>query len=361
MENEIVIFLNITNYKNTTSSENKFFQIYCGILSTICIIPNLISIIILTVKKGKMYLQQRIQLLLCITFIGIEIRFIPLKLSNTYFYFQAGLSFSFIILATYYQFIYSYIAYKLFTSPDDLQKKCKKFFINIFPFILFVFLIIFVILHSNLTLYFEFIAYPENPESGPSHQLSKRVSHVLRITFFLMNIYYVIKLLKKINEVIKIELNKNSFTNKKYSFYLRKCLWYIIGMIFVMHPYLLRFPVEYYNNYGSGDALHNFTFSVYFHGIESLSGLIYWLIYIYNKNLIRRFLILFCNKKEEEYINEFYEEKKIYEESIYEIINQRNTINSSLCADFSINSELKIFNIDESYPKSSYYSHDENL
>ena len=38
-------------------------------------------------------------------------------------------------------------------------------------------------------------------------------------------------------------------------------------------------------------------------------------LYIYNKFLLKRFLILFHFKKESEYLNEFIEEKKIYEES----------------------------------------------
>ena len=68
-------------------------------------------------------------------------------------------------------------------------------------------------------------------------------------------------------------------------------------MIIVMNPFVFRYFFERYNNYDTGEALHNFTFSLYFHGMECLSGIIYWFIYIYNKNLLRRFLILFCNKK----------------------------------------------------------------
>ena len=72
-------------------------------------------------------------------------------------------------------------------------------------------------------------------------------------------------------------------------------------MIIVMNPFLFRYFVERYNNYNTGEAFHNFTFSLYFYGIECLSGIIYWFIYIYNKNLLRRFLIIFCNKKQENY------------------------------------------------------------
>ena len=323
--NETLIFLNISIYNETSNEQNSNFQIYSGILSAISIIPNFITIIIFVFQKGKLNLQQRIQLMLCFWFIGIEIRFIPIKSNNYYYFCQACISFSSIIIATYYQFIYSFIAYKLFTSPKDLTK-CNKFFINFFPIILFFILSCFINFFSNLTLYFEFIAYPENPEKGITHQLSKRVSHVFRISFFFLNFFYIIKLLKKINQVI-IQANNidNNFTSKKFNVYKNKLIWYIIGMIIVMHPYLLRYPVEYFNNLETGEALHNYKFSIYFHGVESLSGLIYWIIYIYNKLLIRRFMIIFCCKKEEEYTNEFIEEKIIHEQSAEEIISDRNS------------------------------------
>jgi len=323
--NETLIFVNISEYNKTTNDQNIKFQIYSGILSAISIIPNFITIIIFVFQKGKLNLQQRIQLILCFSFIGIEIRFIPIKSNNHYYFFQACISFSSIIIATYYQFIYSFIAYKLFTSPKDLLTKCNIFFIYFFPFILFLFLSCFIYLFSNLTLYFGFIAYPENPEKGITNQLSKRVSHVFRIIFFLLNFLFIIKLLKKINQVIKGANNiDNNFTNKKFYVYKNKLIWYIVGMIIVMHPYLLRFPVEYFNNLDTGEALQNYNFSIYFHGVESLSGLVYWIIYIYNKLLIRRFMIIFCFKKEEEYTNEFIEEKIIHEQSAEEIISERN-------------------------------------
>lgn len=116
MENKIIFSLNIANF--TTDSQNLVFQTYCGILSTICIIPNLISLIIIiffSCQKAKMNIQQRIQLMLCITFIGIEIRFIPIITSNkSYYFFQAGFLFIFnfsYILSIYIFFYCIYIIY----------------------------------------------------------------------------------------------------------------------------------------------------------------------------------------------------------------------------------------------------------
>ena len=194
------------------------FQIYCGILSAIYIILNLISIIIIffSCQKVKINIQQRIQLMLCITFIGIEIRFISIiRFNERYYYFLADISFSFIILATYYQFIYSFIAYTLFTTPKDFSKIYNLFFIYIFPFILFVFLVIFVNMHSDLKFYFKLIAYPEDSEIGPTQQISKRVSHFCRIIFFFLNILYIILLLIKIHQVITMEHNNHKYTKKK--------------------------------------------------------------------------------------------------------------------------------------------------
>jgi hypothetical protein len=367
MENKIIFSLNIANF--TTDSQNLVFQTYCGILSTICIIPNLISLIIIiffSCQKAKMNIQQRIQLMLCITFIGIEIRFIPIITSNgSYYYFQAGISFSFLILATYYQFIYSFIAYTLFTTPKDLSKIYNLFFIYIFPFIFFVFLAIFVIIQSELKLYFKFIAYPENSKDVLKKEISKGVFHFCRTIFFFLNILYIILLLIKIHQVIALEHNNHKYTNKKFKVYLKKLIWYILGMIIVMNPFLFRYFLERYYNYDTGEVFQNFTFSLYFYGMECLSGIIYWFIYIYNKNLLRRFLILFCNKKEENYFNEFNEEKIIHEDSIQEILTERSSIVDEsifegLMADKN-SKKISSFNIENSKEVTSFYSEDENL
>ena len=296
------------NYTNTTYTQNKTFQIYSGILSFLSTIPNLISIIIFIFKrektKPKINIKKNIQIMLCITFIGIEIRFFPFVTKNeSYYFFQAGISFSSIILSTYYQFVYSFTAYKLFSSPKDLTKKCNLFFIYIYPFILFIYLSTFVNICSSLTLYYNFLAYPENSEIGFTHELSKRLSHVFRVTFFLLNILFVGMLLRKIYKYLNnYSNNEENYTNKKFNEYLKKLIWYIISMLFVLNPYLFRKIVEIYFNNGK-EALTNYSFSFYFHGMESLSGLIYWYIYIYDINLFHKFMILFCCKKESYYIN----------------------------------------------------------
>jgi hypothetical protein len=168
--------------------------------------------------------------------------------------------------------------------------------------------------------------------------------------------------LKKINQVISQANNiDNNFTNKKFYVYKNKLIWYIIGMIIIMHPYLLRYPVEYFNNLSPGEALHNYKFSIYFHGVESLSGLIYWIIYIYNKLLIRRFMIIFCCKKEEEYTYEFIEEKLIYEQSAEEIISERNSNLISLFSnDINENGVESRFSL-EKPDKEEIYLDDEDL
>ena len=135
---------------------------------------------------------------------------------------------------------------------------------------------------------------------------------VLRLIFFFTNIIYLKKLLNEIKKVLimvdKIDLK---FAKEKYKIYRKKLILYFFTMIIVIHPYIIRLIKEVRKK---EDAISHFYFSLYFHGIEGLSGLIYWFIYIYNKFLIKRFLILFHCKREVEYFNEFIEEKKIYEE-----------------------------------------------
>ena len=127
----------------------------------------------------------------------------------------------------------------------------------------------------------------------------------------------------------------------------------------VMHPFLLRVPVEKYSHLKKGMALQNYTFSFYFHGIECLSGLIYWIIYVYSKNLIRRFIILFCHKREEEYLYAFIEEKKLYEENSVEILNTtENTISRMSIASSAWNDNIKMQENKEAF---SFYTNDETL
>ena len=348
MDNTRIFFLqDIDKYTNTTSKENLNFQIYSGVLFTINIIPILISIIVIIFQKGKMKLQKYIQLMLCLSFLGIEIRFLPLKISpdlSYYYYIQNGISYSCIIITTYYQLIYSLIAYKLFTRPEDLSKKYNIFFIYIFPIILFLILAFFVNLNSHLLLYYEFLAYPEDSdENNVKHELSKKVSDTVRLIFFLVNIIYSKKLLNEIKKILLLANKKDyNFANIKYKTYRKKLVLYYFAMIIVIHPYILRFAVEYYcDNLDKGEALKNYIFSFYFHGIESLSSLIYWFIYIYDKFLFKRFLILFLCKKEEEYFNEFIEEKKIYEESQDKFSSEFSSTNNMPLIRDSVTSENK--------------------
>ena len=118
-------------------------------------------------------------------------------------------------------------------------------------------------------------------------------------------------------------------------------------------------------NFNTGEALHNFTFSLYFYGIKCLSGIIYWFIYIYDKNLLRRFLIIICNKKEENYYKEFNEENIIPEESIQEILEERSSfVDESTFEGLMINKNNKktsSLNNEESKEGTSSFSEDKNL
>ena len=86
MENFYYFLSNETSTNETSSNdiskEEKDFKLYFGILSIISSIPNLISLIIILFLNKKKNLQQIIQLLLCFSFIGIEIRFYPIILEN---------------------------------------------------------------------------------------------------------------------------------------------------------------------------------------------------------------------------------------------------------------------------------------
>ena len=209
--------------------------------------------------------------------------------------------------------------------------------------ILLIFSIILVVFNYKLTLYFDFIAYPNHLDENRIYDIVAKIFGVCRIGFFLLNIIYIFKLLRKIKQVLTFTINiDKKFANKKYKIYKNKLIWYIIAMVFVMHPYLLKKPIAAYLDLeDKEDILHNYPFSYYYHGIEILSGLIYWYIYIYNKNIIRRILIVFCCKKERDYLNEFIEEKKMYEESVKTILSAEQTFDMST---YNISSNITSIN-----------------
>ena len=356
-DTKIFLSLNVTK-DNFTSDNNKFtFQVYSGVLFAINAIPNLFSIIVIIFQKGKTKLQKYIQLMLCLSFLGIEIKYFPLKIDfDYYYYFQNGISYSCIIITTYYQLIYSVISYKLFICPDDLSKKCNIFFIYIFPIFLFVFFVMCANFNLHIILYYDFLAYPKDYFNHDiRHELPKKVMDVCRLIFFFVNIIYSKKLLNEIKKVIimvdKIDLK---FAKKKYKIYKSKLILYLITMIIVLHPYIIRMIKDIKEE---KDAISDYTFSCYFHGIESLSGLIYWFIYIYNKFLIKRFLILFHCKKEGEYSNEFIEEKKIYEESQDKFSSEFSSANNLPLVRESVTSENKTDTSNEIQSESITNSH----
>ena len=121
MENNYSFSLKINRANETTVEKNFKFEMFITIFSIISAIPNIISIFIICFQKEKK-LRQKIQIMLCISFIGIEIRFFPIISNDTYYKVRYSIGYSFIVISNYYQLIYSYIAYKLFGSANDLSK-----------------------------------------------------------------------------------------------------------------------------------------------------------------------------------------------------------------------------------------------
>ena len=340
MENYHKFYLNITKYSGRISELQKsVFEYFTAIFSFTITIINLISILIICFQKGKFNILRKIQLILCVTFIGIEIRYYPIKLDGKLNIILDCACLSLSIISNYYQYIYSFIAYKLFTSPEDLLNKYSIFKIYVFPIILLIILNIF--LNIDDTLHFKFFLHSYLDLS----YYSQIILFISRLIFFLLNIIYIYLLLRKIKKIsnIAIPIDKN-FAKKKYAIYKSVLTWYIIGMSIVLMPYILLYSIkqkkrtENTENNDENELIKNYYFLWFFFGIECTSGFIYWVIYIYNGNLMKRFLIVFCCKKESDYLNDFIEEKRIYEDSVKSIITSNQTIDlSSLTS--SINEE----------------------
>lgn len=356
MEKNYSFIIEINRTNQTEVNHNIKFEIFIIILSIISIIPNIISIFIICFQKEKKLLQK-IQLMLCISFIGIEIKFCPIIANDIYYYTIYSICYSFIVISNYYQLIFSYIAYKLFTSPDDLSKSYNKFFIHIFPFILFFLMTLFAFFNFDLVIYFDFITYPKR------FQYSQKISDIFRILFFLLNIFFILKLMKEIKKFSKMVSTINSkFAQKKYDIYKNKLKSYITGMAIVAVPYFIGDILRHFTNLENGEPLNNLIFAFFFHTIECLSGLIYWITYIYNKNLIRRLLIIFQCKKELDYQNNFNEEKIYYEESAKSILtsNERESNDFSLIS-CSYNNESKNIFMSNIQNEDNFSEDDETL
>ena len=329
MENNYKLFINITAYNNEISKKKIIiFECFCTIISIITTFLNLLSIFIIFFEKGKRNIRQKIQILLCTSFIGIEIRYYPIKWNKAYYIIPNCICFSFIILSNCYQCIYSFIAYKLFTSPEDLSSKCNTFIIYYFPIIIFLITIILLNTNDRLKFISKFIIFSDLSKT------SKIIFGLLRTICFLLNILIICMLMKKIKNISKISMPiDKKFAEKKYAIYRSILKWYVIGMIFVILPYALLYFIDFISKKEEKDddeLLKNYYFLFFFFGVECLSGLIFWFIYIFNKNHVRRLLIMLCCRKESDYLIDFIEEKKIHEESVKSILSRNQTIDLSV-------------------------------
>lgn len=277
-----------------TKKEIIIFTLICKIIALLCSIPNLISIVVMLTQKDILKFQQRIQIMMCISFIGIESSFLfPFITEDEKKWLprlQSSLSSSFSITILYLQVMYAYSAYKSFTSPQDLNKLFSKILIFVCPFVLFIFFGLYIFIQSNIMIFFNFIVFPYD-------KITLYFYKALILILFLVIVLFTLLLLSKIKKVLLLNGNTR-YTKKKYFIYRKKLSGYIIGSIIVYHPLLVHEIICFFIR----GCVWNLYFLIYFFGMKILSGIFYWYIYIYNKNLMKSFLDLFHRTNTKNYI-----------------------------------------------------------
>lgn len=299
----IIIFKD--NYLN--SNQEFIIEIFCRIFAVICSIPSILSIITILLSSKEIYMKihAKIQIMMCISFIGMESPFLfpstKDEINFTIFIprIQSTAAFTFTLLTLLFQVMHAFVAYKYFVSPNALSKPVYKFFILVFPWIFSLFFGLHSFFISDLTVHYHYVVFPED-------NITKNFSDIAKLVLFLLVIFFTLLLLFKIKKTL-LQDNEESFAKKKFSVYRKKLLGYILGTFLAYHQMFVRkiFQVA------SPGTFDKFGFQLYFYLTTTLSVLVFWYIYIYNINLLRRFLILIHLHKKEEYEDQFDEEEKI--------------------------------------------------
>lgn len=318
----------ITEYKKyilLEEEESQKLRIICRIFAVLCNIPCLISICVFIFQKSKLNLGQKIQFIICILIALYEgSHYIPISSEyQWYCYFQCIISFGNQIIISYLIMIYSYIALIVFINPNSLKSKFNIFFIYFSTPILFFAIVFYLLFIPDLKIFFGFTVYPDD-----DNYITRLMSYFLVFIFLLINVVNNIILIYKIKNFIKKLANVDYFAKEKLRVFKRKLIFNIIGLL-IIHNTL---PVGILTSFKiiSGDVFFHFSYFLYLYLNHAILGLVYWFMYIFNKNLWKKFLILIKIEKNENYEEEFSKEAKILEYSEEQSITADQTININM-------------------------------
>lgn len=297
-----------TKYDVLNENDSHKLRIICRILAIICNIPCFLSIFVFLLQDTKLKLGQKIQLRLCITIVLYEAsHYFPVSKDYQWLcYFQCIISFGIQVIISYLAMIYTYIALIMFIKPNIINSKFNKFFINISPGLFFIGIIFYILYVPKLFIYFHFTVYPDDEDK------SRLLNYCLIFIFFIINIFNNILLVYKIRSFIKKLSNIDYYAKEKLCFFIKKLVFNILGMIFVFH-FILPVGILVSLKRVEGSYFFNFESILYLYINKAILGIVFWLIYIYNRNLWHKFLILIKIEKKEKYQEKFEEEEKMIE------------------------------------------------
>ena len=312
-------------YNVLNEEESQKLRIICRIFAVLCNIPCLISIFIFIFQKSKLNLGQKIQFIICILISLYEgSHYIPVSSEHQWLcYFQCIISFGNQIIISYLIMIYSYIALIIFINPNSIKSKFNIFFIYFSTPILFISILFYLLFVPDLKIFFGLTVYPDD-----ENVITRLMNYFLVFIFLLINIVNNIILIYKIKNFIKKLNNVDYFAKEKLRVFKRKLIFNIIGLV-IIHNTL---PVGILTSFKiiSGDVFFHFSYFLYLYINQAILGLVYWFIYIFNKNLWMKFLILIKIEKTESFEEEFNKEAKILEYSEDQSITADHTININM-------------------------------
>lgn len=288
-------------------NESQILRIICRVFASITNILVLTSIIIFLINFCKLKLNQIIQLKMCISiFIYEASHYFPnFTTQNWECYLQCILGYGFQIMMAYYTTIYSYVAMILFIKPLSITNYFNTFIIFFSDYILLGIIIVFILYgNPKMTIYYNFLVQTTD-------MYGRLFNYGLIFLFSILGIINIIRLIINIENSLMKNMDI-TFVKDKLNFCKKTLKKYVLGTLFIFHcPILIL--LLFGSKILTKDIFINFYFCLYVFINKSLMGLIYWLVFVFSKNLWYKFLMLIRKENSFENYKEFKNEDGKFE------------------------------------------------
>lgn len=287
--------------EHLSDDESSILKLVCRIFATITNIPVFISIILFLINLSDLKLNEIIQLKMCISIFIYESSHYFTNLTTEWKKILQCISgYGFQIMMAYYTTIYSYVALVLFIKPLLINTCFYKFVIFFSSYFLLAIIIVFILFALKKTTYYDF--------SVQTTDIYGRLfNYGLVLLFSALSIINTIRLLLNIKKSLRDSFDFH-FAEEKLQSCKKELKKYIIGTLIIFH-----YPILILLLFGAKiltkKVFENFYFCLYVFINKSLMGLIYWLVFVFSRNLWHRFLIMIKIEKPCQHDNELKNEE----------------------------------------------------